>query len=65
MIPKLVNVKRKTMLAAETMAGTRRGSVTSRAMRRGEAPRVAAASASAGSSASHAVPTVRTTIAML
>ena len=64
-MPKAVAQKRKTTLAAPTIAGRSAGSVTVRSTCQGEAPRAAAAWPGRGSSDSHATPTVRTTTATL
>ena len=60
-----VNVKTKMIDAAARIAGRSSGSVTSRNVRHGEAPSVAAAASRSGGRWSHTAPTVRTTTARL
>ena len=64
-MPNAVAQKRKTTLAAPTIAGRSAGSVTVRSTCHGDAPSAAAAWPGRGSSDSHATPTVRTTTATL
>ena len=64
-MPNEVNEKRNTIEAADASAGASSGSVTSRKLRTGLAPSVAAASETRGSSPAQKVPTMRTTTATL
>jgi hypothetical protein len=64
-IPNDVNEKRNTIAAAAASAGASNGTVTSTIRCRGDAPSVAAASATRGSRFAQNVPTTRTTTATL
>ena len=63
MTPKLVNVNRKTMEAADAIAGRRSGSVTRLNACQRDAPRTRAASSRRGSMCDQTPPTTRSTTA--